>query len=205
MFKKTKLGQHKLYAGLASVAALALFTACTAEEPAQEEKPADQQTEQQDTSAPAEETSPADNGSANQEETSENAAETDEASGDDEVYSIIEAVESEHNNGFIIDIDREDDGSTYEVDVVVDSEVHQLDVSADGAITLDETDTDDDDIRKADQATVTVTEALDEAFSQHAGAQFDQIQLDEDDGSIHWEVDLEDDNGSDIELEVPAT
>src|SRR5699024_12280133 len=77
--------------------------------------------------APAEETSPADNGSANQEETSEDAAETDEASGDDEVYSIIEAVESEHNNGFIIDIDREDDGSTYEVDVVVDSEVHQLD------------------------------------------------------------------------------
>lgn len=206
MFKKSETGQHKLYAGLAGVAALALFTACTAEEPAQDEQPADQQTEQQDTNAPAEEETPAtESDAADQEDNSDVASETAEATGDDEVYSIIDAVESEYSNGFIIDIDREDDGSTYEVDVVADNEVHQLDVSADGTITVDETDTDDDDIREADQATVTVSEALDEAFSQHTDARFDQIQLDEDDGSIHWEVDFEDANGGDIELEVPAT
>lgn len=205
MFKKPEPGQSKLYAGLAGVAALALFTACTAEEPAQEEQPADQQTEQQDTSAPADdETTTADDETDDQTDASDEATENGEASGDDEVYSIIDAVEAEYSNGFIVDIDREDDGSTYEVDVVADNEVHQLDVTADGTITVDETDTDDDDIREAEQATVTVSEALDEAFSQHADARFDQIQLDEDDGSIHWEVDFEGDNDEDIELEVPA-
>lgn len=207
MFKKSEPGQSKLYAGLAGVAALALFTACTAEEPAQEEQPADQQTEQPDTSAPADdETTAADDETDDQTDASDEATENGEASGDDEVYSIIDAVESEYGDGFIVDIDREDDGSTYEVDVVADNEVYQLDVTADGTITVDETDSDDDDIREAEQATVTVSEALDEAFSQHPDASFDQIQLDEDDGSIHWEIDFDDaNNDDDIELEVPAT
>lgn len=206
MFNKSKPGRHKIYAGLAGVAALALVTACTAEEPAQEDQPADQETEQQDTNAPAEEeTTATENDTADSDDASGDATESGEASGDDEVYSIIDAVEAEYSNGFIVDIDREDDGSTYEVDVVADNEVHQLDVTADGTITVDETDTDDDDIREAEQATVTVAEALDEAFSQHADARFDQIQLDEDDGSIHWEVDFEGDDDEDIELEVPAT
>lgn len=209
MFKNSESGQYKLYAGLAGVAALALFTACTAEEPAQEDQPADQQTEQQENGAPTDdETAATDGETADQTETEDGANDTTddaEASGDDEVYSIIDAVESEYSGGFIVDIDLDDDGSMYEVDVVADNQVHQLDVTADGNITVDETDSDDDDIREAEQATVTVSEALDEAFSQHSDASFDEIQLDEDDGSLHWEIDLDDANGDDIELDVPAT
>src|SRR5699024_11515424 len=52
MFNKSKPGRHKIYAGLAGVAALALVTECTAEETAQEDQPADQKTEQQDTNDP---------------------------------------------------------------------------------------------------------------------------------------------------------
>lgn len=200
MMKKSVSGQYKLSAGLASVAALALFTACAAEEPAQDEQPADQQTEQQETTAPAdEETTDADDAGDEQTE------DAGEASGDDDVYAVIEAVESEYGNGFIIDIDLEDNGSVYEVEVVADNQVYELDVTAAGDITVDDSDDDDDDIREAEQATVTVSEALDEAFSQYADASFDQIQLDEDDGSLHWDIDFDDANGGEIELEIPAT
>lgn len=207
MYKKSAPVHSKLTAGLAGVAALALFTACTAEEPTQDDQPADQQTEQQEASAPADNQDTTTSTETDDQTQSTDDAATDEntTSGNDEVYSIIEAVESEYNDGFIVDIDRDDNGSTYEVDVVAENQVYQLDVAADGTISVDETDSDDEDIREAEEATVTVTEALDEAFNQHSDATFDQIQLDEEDGSLQWEIDLDDANGSEIELQVPAT
>jgi uncharacterized membrane protein YkoI len=50
-----------------------------------------------------------------------------------------------------------------------------------------------------------VTEALEQAFEQHADATFDQIELDDDDGSLHWDIDLDGSDNSEIELEVAAT
>lgn len=207
MYKKSAPVHSKLTAGLAGVAALALFTACTAEEPTQDDQPADQQTEQQEASAPADDQDTTTSTETDDQTQSTDDAATDEntTSGNDEVYSIIEAVESEYNDGFIVDIDRDDTGSTFEVDVVAENQVYQLDVAADGTINVDETDSDDEDIRESEEATVTVTEALDEAFNQHSDATFDQIQLDEEDGSLQWEIDLDDANGSEIELQVPAT
>lgn len=207
MFTKSKPRRFKFSAGVAGVAALALFTACSAEEPAPDEQPADQQTDQQETSAPADDQDTATDAATNDQATGTDETATDETtpSGNDEVYSVIEAVEAEYSDGFIVDIDRDDNGSTYEVDVVAENQVYQLDVATDGTINVDETDSDDEDIREAEEATVTVTEALDEAFNQHADATFDQIQLDEDDGSLQWDVDLDDANGSEIELQVPAT
>lgn len=207
MYKKSAPVHSKLTAGLAGVAALALFTACTAEEPTQDDQPADQQTEQQEASAPADDQDTTTSTETDDQTQSTDDAATDEntTSGNDEVYSIIEAVESEYNDGFIVDIDRDDNGSTFEVDVVAENQVYQLDVAADGTINVDETDSDDEDIREAEEATVTVTEALDEAFNQHSDATFDQIQLDEEDGSLQWEIDLDDANGNEIELQVPAT
>lgn len=48
MFKEIVSKRSKLYAGFIGVAALALFTACGADEPTQEEQPADPEVEQQD-------------------------------------------------------------------------------------------------------------------------------------------------------------
>lgn len=198
MLKKSESVHPKFYAGLAGVAALALFTACSAEEPAQDEQPADQETEQQDDSAPAD-----DQDTAAEDQTHDTGDDT--ASEDDEVYSIIDAVEAEYSDGFIIEIDRNDDGSTYEVDVVAEDQVYELDVAADGTINVDETESDEDDIREAEEATVTVTEALDEAFNEHPDDSFDEIELDEDDGSLHWEIEFDVEDGDDVEMEVPAS
>src|SRR5699024_533719 len=144
-YKKSAPVHSKLTAGLAGVAALALFTACTAEEPTQDDQPADQQTEQQEASAPADDQNTTTSTETDDQTQSTDDAATDEntTSGNDEVYSIIEAVESEYNDGFIVDIDRDDNGSTFEVDVVAENQVYQLDVAADGTINVDETDSDD--------------------------------------------------------------
>src|SRR5699024_5968503 len=131
---------------------------------------------------------------------------TDEAAADnDEVYKVIDAVEAEYADGIIISIELENQGSLYDVDVVSDDTVDELDVTPDGDVSLDETESDDDDIRDAEQANVTVAEALDQAFDERPDADFDEIELDEDDDNLHWEVELLDNNGAEIELEISAS
>lgn len=195
MLKKTATRQSKFFMGLTGLAALVLMTACSSDGTA-EQPPADQQVEEQ--TAQPEQTPPA----ATADDAT--AATTDASASDDAVFAIIDAVEAEYSNGFIVDVDTDDDESDYDVEIVVGNELHELDVTADGTITVDETDTDDDKIAKAGEATVTVTDALKQAFEQHPNATFDQIDLDEDNGSLQWEIELDDTDGSDIELKVPA-
>lgn len=200
MFKKTNAPKSKLFAGLSGVAALALFTACTADGPA-EEPPADQDVQEQTVQPDDAQQEPTDDAADQTDETTDDA----QAAGDDEVFAIIDAVEAEYDGGFIVDIDREDGGSKYEVDVVVGNEVYELDVTSSGDISVDEQDNDSDKIAKAERATVTATEALNQAFEQHPDATFDELDLDEDDGSLDWEIELDGADGSDIEVEIPAT
>lgn len=194
MFNTIRTARLRFYVSLAGVGALTIFTACSTQEPAQDDQPADQETQQ--SSAPADE------------ESSENTADddTDDAAADNgEVYKVIDAVEAEYSDGIIISIELENNGSLYDVDVVSDNAVHELDVTPDGDVTLDETESDDEDIREADQANVTVAEALDQAFDEHPDADFDEIELDEDDGNLYWEVELVDTNDEEIELEISAS
>ncbi|HJF15600.1 MAG TPA: hypothetical protein K8V32_12535 [Enteractinococcus helveticum] len=198
MFKDTNSTRTKLFAGFTGVAALLLFSACSADDSA-EQTPADQEAPTQTTQA-----------AQTPEETTDDtqtADTTEEAqtSGNDAVFDVIDAVEAEYDGGFIVEVDRDDNGSSYDVDVVVDNEVIELDVTAEGNISVDEREGEDDKVAKAERATVTVTDALNEAFNQHADATLDQIDLDEDDGSLHWEVELDGADGSDIELDIPAT
>ena len=206
MFKKTDAHNSKLFAGVTGIAALALLTACAAEGPS-EEPPADQQTEQSVQPDDAQST-PADEATDQTEDAGDDttAEGNATASGEDPVYTIVEAVENEYDGGFIVEIDRDDDNdSQYEVDVVVDNELLALEVTTDGPISEDEREGDDDDIANAEQATVPVNQALDQAFEEHPDATFDQIDLDEDDGVLEWDIDLDDANGSEIELTIPAT
>lgn len=206
MFKKTDAHNSKLFAGVTGIAALALLTACAAEGPS-EEPPADQQTEQSVQPDDAQST-PADEATDQTEDAGDDttAEGNATASGEDPVYTIVEAVENEYDGRFIVEIDRDDDNdSQYEVDVVVDNELLALEVTTDGSISEDEREGDDDDIANAEQATVPVNQALDQAFEEHPDATFDQIDLDEDDGVLEWDIDLDDANGSEIELTIPAT
>lgn len=174
------------------VLALALLTGCStaADDPATTPAP-----EQATTSAPAEAESatPA---------TDESGTPADEqqpnAGGNDPVFDAIAAVTAEHGDGFIVSIDRDDRDEHYEIDVVVGEQVLDLEVGLDGTITEDEQDSDDDDIQKAQQATVDAETALKRAFESRAeGLTVDDVELDEDDDRLVWEIDFDDADGKD--------
>lgn len=130
-----------------------------------------------------------------------------QSSGDDPAFAAIDAVLAEHADGIIVSVDREDDRDThYDIDVVVGEEVLELEVDQNGAVREDDRDNDDaDDVAEANQATVTAADAITQALEQHPDGVLEQAELEEDDGTLAWEIDLDDQNGNDLaELSIPA-
>ncbi|QGU04211.1 PepSY domain-containing protein [Corynebacterium comes] len=129
----------------------------------------------------------------------------DRQTGDDPVFGAIDAVLAQHGDGIIVDIDREDDRETYDIDVVVGNEVIELEVDSDGTVREDEREGEDEDVVKAQAATVTAAEAIRDALNQHPDGILDQAELDEDDGVLRWKIELDDADRKDlVELELPA-
>ncbi|MGC2865686.1 PepSY domain-containing protein [Corynebacterium glutamicum] len=125
---------------------------------------------------------------------------------DDPVFNIIDIVLTQHPDGIITDIDREDSSDQYEVDVVVGQEVLELDVTTSGQIYTDDRDNDDDDdIREAHAATVTAAQAIGLALDQYPDGIIDSVELDEDDGQLRWKIGLDDTSGNDLaDVEIAA-
>lgn len=125
---------------------------------------------------------------------------------DDPVFDIIDIVLTQHPDGIITDIDREDSSDQYEVDVVVGQEVLELDVTTSGQIHTDDRDNDDDDdIREAHAATVTAAQAIGLALDQYPDGIIDSVELDEDDGQLKWKIDLDDTSGNGLaDVEIAA-
>lgn len=187
-----------LTVGIALSASLVL-TACAGAEDTS--APDATQTETQETAAEAT-TDEATSEEATETTTEENA---DQAAGDDPVFGAIDAVLAEHAGGIVVSVDREDDTDTYDVDVVVDDQVLELEVDADGNVREDEREGDDEDVAEAQDATVTAAEAIQEALDQHPDGILDDASLDEDDGSLSWEISLDDADRNDLtELTIPA-
>lgn len=125
----------------------------------------------------------------------------------DPVFKAIDAVLAEYSGGIITDIDREDSTDVYEVDVVVDQEVHELEVNAGtGEVRVTERENDDEeDIREANDVSITAAEAITQALADHTDGVLDEISLDEEDGRLEWDIDLDDTNRNDlVELTRPA-
>lgn len=180
--------------------ALALLTGCTTAEPEANGTPADNGPATA-TTAPAE-TSPATGGDADDQGTSSAPA----ASGDDPVFAAIDALHAEHTDAIIVAIDQDDDDTRYEVEAVVGDRILDVDVMADGTVREDDDeDDDDDDLRKAREATVTAAQAAEAALEGRDGQTIDEMELDEEDDTLVWKVELDDDQGRDgDELRIDA-
>lgn len=126
---------------------------------------------------------------------------------DDPAYAVIDAVLEKHGDGIIVTVDADDDDdTTWEVDVVVGEEVKELDVTADGDITETDRESDPEDVQKAKEAEVTAQQALDTAREGRDGVTLDEMDLDDDNGTLQWEVGFDREDGSDgPEVEIDAT
>ena len=119
---------------------------------------------------------------------------------------MIDAVLEKYGDGIIVAVDADDDDTTWEVDVVVGEEVKELDVTADGDITETDRESDLEDVQKAKDAEVTAQQALDTAREGRDGVTLGEMDLDDDNGTLQWEVGFDREDGSDgPEVEIDAT
>lgn len=127
-------------------------------------------------------------------------------SGDDPVFAAIDALLAEHSDALIVEIDQDDDDTVYEIEAVVGDRVVDFDVLTDGTVREDDNDDDDDDdIRRAREADITAEEAARAALEGRDGSTIDSLSLDDDDDTLHWEVDLDNEQGNDADdLHVDA-
>ena len=138
-------------------------------------------------------------------ETTETTQDSTPVTGEDPVFAAIDAVLADHPDGIVTDIDREDGRVDYDIDVVVGDQVIELEVDADGNVREDERESDDDDVAEARAATVTAADAIRQALDQIPDGVLDEAELDEDDGALRWEIELDDADGNDLaEITIPA-
>lgn len=202
-----------------SVLGLATLTGCSTEEQgtdtsanAPAEQSADSGTEANNQNAGADvDDQVEENDQSDSDDQDDDASSANDSNGtaesEDAVFGVIDAALNEYSDGVVIAVDREDSGASYEVDVVSSGALYELVITPEGQVTeTEQDDGDDDDTQKAEQATVTAAEAAQQVLQgRDDEAIVDELELDEDDDQLRWDVDLDDTNGQDLAEEtVPA-
>lgn len=126
-----------------------------------------------------------------------------QASNVDQLRHILSTVQDAYPGGIPIEIETEDD--TFEVEIVHEGKLHELDVAQDGTIKVEEVDENDDDIQHAQQVTVSLAEGLTQAVEKYPNATVESIELEDKDDVLFWEVELKDEQGNEVEFDLPAT
>jgi uncharacterized membrane protein YkoI len=188
------------------ILALALLTGCTTAEPETEGTPADNGATTAATATAGPETTATTPGTGTPtEDDTSTPASTTGATGDDPVFAAIDAIHAKHPDAFVVQVDREDDDSAYEIEAHLEGEILEFTVMTDGSIREDDRDQDDDHIRKARDASVTAEQAAEAALEGRSGQTVDEMELEDEDGTLVWKVELDREKGDDgDELRINA-
>lgn len=126
--------------------------------------------------------------------------------GDDPVFAVLDQVEEKYPGAQVIDVDF-DDPSEYEIVALIDGEKVELKATTSGQIAEDDRESPDDStLAIASQVSVSIQEAIKDALDQHPDARIDEVELEEDNGRIQWEITLINAKGQDVGVVVvPAT
>ena len=120
------------------------------------------------------------------------------------VAGAIVAAEESVAGGQVFEIDRKDAGDGWEVKLAVEDREQEVEVSADGQeVTAQESDDDLDqqDRENLAQVQVPLEDAVRTALEEVEGT-LDSAQLDTEDGTTVWEVDIDDDQGTSVDVYV---
>ncbi len=129
----------------------------------------------------------------------------EQVAGEDPIFDVINAALAEYPGGIIVDIDREDNTDSYEIDLVQGDQLIELQVDFDGTLREDDREGDDDLIVRAQNATVTAQEAIREALELHPEGLLDEAELQDNDGVIQWKIQLDDADRNDLaDVEISA-
>lgn len=127
------------------------------------------------------------------------------AGGSDAAFDAIDAVKAAASGAVVVTLDRDDDDTVWDVTAVEGDEVVEYDVTADGQVTETEREKEQDDVEEAGRAKVTVADAVSTALQGRDGQTVDDVDLDEEDGTLVWTIDFDDADGRDAdEVHVDA-
>lgn len=129
----------------------------------------------------------------------------EQIAGEDPVFRVIDAVLADYPDGIIVDIDREDNADSYEIDVVEGEDLIELQVDFDGALREDDREGDEEMVVRAQDATVTAEDAINQALELHPEGLLDEAELNDEDGTLQWRISLDDADRNDLaEVDVAA-
>lgn len=130
---------------------------------------------------------------------------TDTVTGEDPVFATLDSVKDRYPGATVIEIDRDNNSNSYEIEVVEGDEVVKLDVDADRNISERERERDSEDVSRAQEATVSIEDALRQALDRTPGGVIDDVEFEREGGALTWEIELDDADGRDLaELNIPA-
>ena len=126
---------------------------------------------------------------------------------DTTVHTAIETAIAQMDGSRAFDLEHEDDGNAYEIDVTDGTTVTEVRISSDGT-SVQRTETDDldgDDQRELEAATVEMAEAVDIALGEQGGLVTD-VELDTENDVVIWEVQVRasDDVEHDVDIDAAS-
>lgn len=83
-----------------------------------------------------------------------------------QIDSIVATVKARYPHGVIVEIEH-DNTQEYEVEIVTEGTLYELQVTMEGNITVDETETDDDDIGRSQRISTGMVEVLQQVRTSH--------------------------------------
>ena len=176
--------------------ALLAFTACGSNE---EPKPTET------TTVTAESTSSSEASKSSNSSASESTS--SKANDDDAVFAAIDSIEEKYPNGTIVSIDRDDNDTQYDFDVIQGDQSIEAKVNQNNEVAEEEKESaDTDDTQEASDAKVTAREAVEKAAGQAEGQSVDDVELEKEGDKLLWQVDFDDQGSKDgKEVHIDAT
>lgn len=112
----------------------------------------------------------------------------------------IDAVKAaqEVNGGKAFDLDREDSDQIWEIHVLEGDEDVEYHVSADGTVKEHERESIDADEKAYITDAMDITKAIEMAAGNVSDGYLDEVDLDEDDGKVYYEISFDDADGKDL-------
>lgn len=101
--------------------------------------------------------------------------------------------------GTVVQVDEEDETQdSFDLAIVVDGIKHEFTLFADGSVADEKTSEDAEDVARAATAQVLAADAVRTAAEGRGGQVATDLDLDDQNGALVWEVDFEDARGNDV-------
>ncbi|WHS50444.1 hypothetical protein QM007_00170 [Rothia sp. SD9660Na] len=119
-----------------------------------------------------------------------------------ETGALIAAIEQglvARPGGTVVQVDEEDETQdSFDLAVVVDGVKHEFTLFADGSVADERTSEDAEDVARAAAAQVLAADAVRTAAEGRGGQVATDLDIDDQNGALMWEVDFEDARGNDL-------